>query len=358
MSSFSGSRFVIGIIAIAAVMAGLFSTGTNASEAQTTFTVNSTADPGDGVCNPTECTLREAIDAANAAPGLDVINFDPGVFPEGSPAIIAVVSQLPNIAEALIIDSTGAGVVLEPAVPVAIGLFVQETDPVADTDFTLIGNDSFTVRGFDEFGIFVCGWDGVSPAGCGTGPVSNVLITGSTLSAGHVGVQVAADTNIGVSIDGNVAISGGAEGVAIGGSSSNVSLSDNGPISGTTVIGVRLDGRAISNIAIERNDSIGGGIGIFSEEGIVSDLADISISNNGPIIGLSGEVHTDGVHIGKGNLSNISITGNASLVGRSGVNIFSADDPHGAPYIHTIKVAHNGLISGDLASGIVIVEAI
>ena len=35
-----------------------------------TFTVNSTADPGTGICDSTECTLREAITAANAAAGL------------------------------------------------------------------------------------------------------------------------------------------------------------------------------------------------------------------------------------------------------------------------------------------------
>ena len=32
-----------------------------------TFTVNSTADPGTGGCDLTECTLREAITGANAA---------------------------------------------------------------------------------------------------------------------------------------------------------------------------------------------------------------------------------------------------------------------------------------------------
>jgi len=41
-----------------------------------TFTVNSTADPGDGVCDATECTLPEAIAAANALPGPDMIGFN------------------------------------------------------------------------------------------------------------------------------------------------------------------------------------------------------------------------------------------------------------------------------------------
>ena len=41
------------------------------------WVVNSTADPGTGGCDETECTLREALAAANAnGPGADVIEFD------------------------------------------------------------------------------------------------------------------------------------------------------------------------------------------------------------------------------------------------------------------------------------------
>src|SRR5439155_17732158 len=44
-----------------------------------TFTVTSTADPGDGTCDVTECTLREAINAANTAAGADTITFASGL---------------------------------------------------------------------------------------------------------------------------------------------------------------------------------------------------------------------------------------------------------------------------------------
>ena len=43
------------------------------------YTVNSTADPGDGVCTVFDCTLREAIDAANASVGADDITFQIGI---------------------------------------------------------------------------------------------------------------------------------------------------------------------------------------------------------------------------------------------------------------------------------------
>jgi CSLREA domain-containing protein len=44
-----------------------------------TFTVTKTADTNDGVCDA-DCSLREAIVAANAAPGNDIIEFDATVF--------------------------------------------------------------------------------------------------------------------------------------------------------------------------------------------------------------------------------------------------------------------------------------
>src|SRR5262245_61972225 len=66
-----------------------------------TFVVDNTVDPGDGNCGVPGCTLREAIDAANANPGPDIINFnisDTGV------QTISPTSPLPTITEAVTID--------------------------------------------------------------------------------------------------------------------------------------------------------------------------------------------------------------------------------------------------------------
>jgi len=46
-----------------------------ASASATTFVVNSLVDPGVGTCDVAECTLREAMNAANANPGADTITF-------------------------------------------------------------------------------------------------------------------------------------------------------------------------------------------------------------------------------------------------------------------------------------------
>ncbi|PYS73360.1 MAG: hypothetical protein DMF73_06045, partial [Acidobacteria bacterium] len=66
-----------------------------------TFTVNSTADPGNGVCDAAECTLREAITAANAAAGSDTITFN---IPNPGPHTITPLSPLPAITSPVVID--------------------------------------------------------------------------------------------------------------------------------------------------------------------------------------------------------------------------------------------------------------
>src|SRR5580765_7091414 len=60
------------------------------------FTVRSAADGNDGVCDVVDCTLREAIEAANATEGPDTITFAIGV---GGPATIRPFSPLPQITD-------------------------------------------------------------------------------------------------------------------------------------------------------------------------------------------------------------------------------------------------------------------
>jgi CSLREA domain-containing protein len=72
-----------------------------------TFTVNSTADDDDGDCNGAsgDCTLREAINAANANSGLDTIEFNIGA---GTPTI-TLASSLPTITNPVTINGNTGG---------------------------------------------------------------------------------------------------------------------------------------------------------------------------------------------------------------------------------------------------------
>lgn len=66
------------------------------------YIINSNADTDDGVCDVTHCTLREAINAANANPGEDTIFYDEVDDPE----MIYLLTPLPTITEPVIIDAT------------------------------------------------------------------------------------------------------------------------------------------------------------------------------------------------------------------------------------------------------------
>jgi CSLREA domain-containing protein len=72
-----------------------------------TYTVNSLADTSDGTCDTTNCTLREAITAANANPDtggtIDTIYFS-------IDGTISLGSILPNINGNLVIDGTGQNI--------------------------------------------------------------------------------------------------------------------------------------------------------------------------------------------------------------------------------------------------------
>src|SRR5262249_51335666 len=69
--------------------------------AASTIVVDNTVDPGDGVCASPGCTLREAITAANANPGPDIINFN---IPGAGVHTITPTSELPTITETVTID--------------------------------------------------------------------------------------------------------------------------------------------------------------------------------------------------------------------------------------------------------------
>jgi CSLREA domain-containing protein len=88
------------IIAIAAALE-LVAGAPAPAGAAVTYTVNSTNDADDGTCDATHCSLREAINAANANPGKDTIAFSSSL---GNLIVIKPLSQLPIITDPLVLD--------------------------------------------------------------------------------------------------------------------------------------------------------------------------------------------------------------------------------------------------------------
>jgi CSLREA domain-containing protein len=100
----------------------------------TILTVNSSLDTDDGICNLSNCTLREAINAANSNPGSDTIRFSIG----SGLKTISPASQLPFITDTVTIDgSTQPGFNGMPLIEIngtnagqASGLFLYASNSV------------------------------------------------------------------------------------------------------------------------------------------------------------------------------------------------------------------------------------
>ena len=306
-----------------------------------TFTVNSAADPGDGVCSASECTLREAISAANAGPGTDTINFDPGVF---SPGTITPTTPLPPLTHAgITIDGSGTSVTLDGSLlnsDIAFEGAIKVLAPAA-------AFKGFTIRNAPNFGILVF------PAGPVTsltvtnmtiaaesqygvsvfsdGAIRNVSVSGSIIS-GTGGVSISGVRNSGISIMNNVSFSASplAEAVGIfGGSNRGISVTGNGPIDGEVFMHSLGDGN--SHVSISGNSHISGGIVLSAPRN-----SGLSVRGNGAITGR-------GVAVLGDNNRGISVRGNESIAcggvtiaGISGASNSNSD----------ISVRDNGVITG------------
>lgn len=227
-----------------------------------TFTVTSGADPGNGVCDAI-CTLREALDEANATPGHDVINFDPAVFPPGVPAVISPATALPASTDedGITIDGSSAGVAIDGSGLAGSenGLVVQSSSPVTPlSDVTI---RSVTIQNFPGSGIYVCG----GQADACEETTSDVLVE-----------DVASNGNgdSGVSVRGATSVTG----VEVRESTTN----GNG-FSGISVAGGMTANTLITDVTSSNNG--GGGIGIGA---VFGDTIDVEVrnavtnSNDGP----------------------------------------------------------------------------
>ncbi len=85
------------------LQAGYSSPAVVKTAAAATFIVNKTDDHNDGVCDTGDCTLREAINAANANAGADVLTFN---IPGAGAHTINLTSVLPTISDPVTIDGT------------------------------------------------------------------------------------------------------------------------------------------------------------------------------------------------------------------------------------------------------------
>jgi CSLREA domain-containing protein len=242
-----------------------------------TFEVNSLADSNDGSCDPLgtgpgnqDCTLREAISAANADGGAETITFNSTVFAAPGPYTINLTGALPDISSDMTISGPGAkvltvkrntggnyrifkitgGTVTIDALTITNG---NTTDPDANgagvlvttplivniTNCTISGNTSVSAVG---------GGGGIFANGTGTLNVINSTISGNTASQGGAleTLNVAQANITNSTISGNSATNNG------GGI---LSLSSTVTLTGSTITNNRAD-------SDNNGSGVGGGINV------------------------------------------------------------------------------------------------
>lgn len=291
------------------------------------FSVSKTADTNDGVCNA-DCSLREAIVAANAAAGGDTITFAvAGLFTISG-------SALPQVTGSLVLNGTSApGWVSAPVVRLdGTGLAVGSGLTLA-AGATSSSVSALAVTGFPAFGIEI-----LSSTTVVTRSYIGLALDGST-DAGNTqsGIRVAgANCVIGNSTVGNVISGNGGAGIELLAGAN-----------GTTIRANRIGTNAAGTAAVP-NDGTGihgtGGTGALVG-GTIAGQGNLISGNGGFGIDLD---NTSASWIIHGNSIGVDAAGTAAL-GNAGGGVRMQTDGHTIG--STFAVGRN-VISGNAFSGI------
>jgi CSLREA domain-containing protein len=247
----------------------------SASTAQAaTFTVNSLADTGDatpdGACDDGSgnCTLREAIEEANALPGDDTINFN---LAGAGPHTIQLDSAFPNLSESVdILNTSGESITVrgEGAVDPYRIFTINQDQTVNISNLTITNGHVVTAGG----GIH---------SFHGTLMLTGCTVSGNSAGEGGGIYNFGPLTLLNSTISGNTAVASGG-GISTERQTLNIM---NSTISGNTAGGFGggiinlFGGGAITNSTISGNSAGGHGGGIYMDESLLT-LTSVSVTNN------------------------------------------------------------------------------
>lgn len=307
-----------------------------------TYTVNSLADPGDGTCDASECTLREAIAAANANTGADTITFSVS-------GTIDLASSLPDLTDTAGVTINGGGnITLNGNNSVAIGL---RSVSAQNNSISGLALQNFTQVGI-EFVTYTSGTDGGHS-------VQNVTVTNSV-----IGIRIYNGT--GVSVNNCTLQDNTTAGIVVEWYSGVPSVT----ISNSTIGGASGDGNGIGiDIANEGADTItissntisyntSYGIRIYNGADSTS-IQGNNINNNGS------NQNGHGISISGNGTNSTQITNNNNIQYNQGHGIAVLNGPQNT-LIQGNTIAYNGqtivgtyagsgiLVSGDGTDGTVI----
>jgi CSLREA domain-containing protein len=291
--------------------------------------VNTTADADDGLCRPlgtgNGCTLREAINAANAQSGAESIVFAPALT-SGGAVTITLLTALPDLASDMSISGPGASL-----------LTVRRSSAGGTPDFHIFAvNSGITVSlsGLTISNGQVTGTNPSVPGGgisnAGDLTVSNCTVSGNSASGGGGGIYNAGTLTVNnCTVSGNTG--GGISNNLFGGTPT--ATINNSVISGNTVNGGVYNNAlnatstlSINGCTISENSSTGMGGGVSNFSGSFTSRANATISNST----ISGNTSTGGGGgVGNGaffgsaastlSITNSTITENTGSGGGGGI---------------------------------------
>jgi CSLREA domain-containing protein len=306
----------------------------DAGQAGPTFTVNTPEDHLPNGCTEGDCTLREAILAANGAAGANEIHF----AIDGDDHTIVPSPALPNITDPVVIDGT-----TEPdfsGTPI-VELAGTSAGAGANGLTLAAGSGGSTIRG-----LVINRFSG-----------SGLVVTGSTghvIEGNRIGTDPAGTLDLGNGDDG-IRVVGGT-GSVIGGTTAAA----RNVIAGNGRHGVVIQGGSGSTV---RGNYVGvdatgdSGLGNVNEGVLVNVSSDNVVLDNVVSGNGSGGVHVSG-HTGneiRGNLIGTNASGTAAIPNDSGVVVDGANNNSAGTVVGGTAPADRNVISGNQFDGVLVI---
>jgi CSLREA domain-containing protein len=270
----------LSVAVVLALLVALAAVGARPAQAAE-FSVTRTDDPVPGACAPGDCSLREAIIAANALAGPDAITLPAGTYTlsiAGTGEDVAATGDL-DITQDLTITGVGEGstVIDGGAIEHVIQVDSLLTGATATISDVTIQNGSTTISG-----------GGINVRSPGTLTLTDSTLSGNTTTTSHGG----AIQNQGTATLTNVTISGNSAPNGFGGG-----IDNRGPAT-------------LTNVTVSGNSAIGGGGGINNRDTLTINGS--TISGNNATSGSGGGIKND---LGTASVTNSTISGNSAASG-------------------------------------------
>ena len=325
----------------------------NCFEAQAqTFTVNSTGDTGDaiqanGICEtstPGECTLRAAIQEANANPGMDAISFN---IPGEGPYTISPSSGLDFIVDPVIIDGT-----TQPGFSGAPIIELDGSNAGPDAYGLVIFAGSSTVRGLVINRFALNGID-INVNG------------GNTIQGNYIGTDITGTLDLGNGVHG-ISISQGSSENLIGGTEAGAGnlISGNGefgiiivnPGSNNNSIQGNFIGTDVTGSADLGNSFIGVLIGAEAKDNVVggTEAGARNLISGNDAAGVRIDTVGSTGNMVQGNFIGTDVTGTVAL-GNVDEGVFIGGGAS-ENIIGGMAAGASNLISGNNGNGVTIVD--